>query len=337
MHKISVLAIALLLLACQEEAKQTQKEHYAEILVSGEAQGTTYTVKYIGEEHIGLKDELDSLLEAIDNSMSTYLATSTISKLNQSDSVSVDSMFENVFNMSMRANLLTGGAFDPSLGPLFKAWGFDYSVPTPMDSAMVDSLLEFCGMNQFILVDGLIKKRNQSASLNFNAIAQGYAVDLMAAVLRRHGLENFYVELGGELKVRGHNSKNAPWRIGIDKPQGKNLERVLQHIVKLQNKAMATSGNYRNYYEVEGEKYSHTIDPATGFPVKRNILSATVIVSSCAYADALATAFMVMGLDASKEMIEKNNTISAILIYSDEEGNMQSYISEDLNDQIEAL
>jgi len=337
MHKLLLLSIAILLFACQEEHKQSQKDQRQEFLVQGEAQGTTYTVKYIGTEQKELKTKLDSLLYEVDKSMSTYKQTSLISQLNQSDSGRIDSMFETVFNMSVDISLITNGAFDPSLGPLFKAWGFDYAGPTAMDSAMVDSLMNFCGMNQFVLTDGFIQKRNKAASLNFNAIAQGYAVDLMAALLRKHGINEYYVELGGELKVRGKNTKNELWRIGIDKPLGENLERELQHIVKLENKAMATSGNYRNYHEIDGKKYSHTIDPATGFPVKRNILSATVMVSSCAYSDAFATAFMVMGVEASINLIEKVDRISAILIYSDEHGNIQSYISQDLKDQIEEL
>lgn len=332
-----LLVLVSLLWNCQPAPKKAQLDALNEIEVGGEAQGTTYTVKYIGEELPNLKAELDSLLDEVDQSMSTYIPESIISRLNLSDSFKVDSMFETVFKLSKTIHQETDGAFDPSLGPLFKAWGFDYSEPSAMDSAMVDSLMQFCGMNQFQLSDQTIIKNHPSASLNFNAIAQGYAVDLMASQIERYGIENYYVELGGELKVKGKNGKNSFWRIGIDKPDSENMERELRHIVELENKAMATSGNYRNYYEVDGKKYSHTIDPKTGFPVRRNVLSATVIAPSCAYADALATALMVKELEASISFLENQSKVSAIIIYSDASGNMKSYVSEELKRRVEAL
>lgn len=306
------------------------KEH----AVTGEAQGTTYTVKYIQhDEQEGLKEELDSLLLSIDNSMSTYKPSSLISALNTGERIEMDPMFLDVFYRSNEINSITDGAFDPTIGPLISAWGFNFESPMKLDSFKVDSLKSLCGFNQFIVEKPFLEIIKTEASLNFNAIAQGYSVDLMAKLLDAKKIENYYVELGGELIVKGKNKEGKLWRIGIDKPQGENLARNLSHIIPLNNKAMATSGNYRKFYEVDGVKYSHTISPKTGFPVKHNLLSATVIADNCMDADAFGTSFMVLGLEKSIEILDENPNLDAILIYSEGE-ELKSYYTPNIESSV---
>lgn len=328
------ISILVFLTACQ---LQQPKKKRKQVAFGGEAQGTTYTVKYIGEEVEDLPRQMDSLLKAIDVSMSTYLESSTIVRLNEGDSAVVDEMFVEVFELSQRMKEETEGAFDPTLAPVIEAWGFDYSQPQQMDSAKVDSLLAFCGFEQFELDGKLLRKKTRGAKLNFNAVAQGYSVDLMADLLRAKNISDYYVELGGEVIVGGLNQDSVPWRIGIDKPQGRNLERELSAIVSLEDKAMVTSGNYRKFVEVEGEKYSHSIDPKSGFPVKHNLLSATIIADDAGVADAIATACMVMGLEKCQAFLARHQEYEAILIYSNGDGKLNIFISESLVEKVEEL
>lgn len=324
--KYLLIGLFLGLVSCN----QVVKEH----AVSGEAQGTTYTVKYIQtNEEVSLKSELDSLLLSIDSSMSTYKPSSLISSLNAGERIEMDLMFQDVFYRSNEINSITDGAFDPTIGPLISAWGFNFESPLKLDSAMIDSLKQLCGFNHFMVEKPFLKLLNPEASLNFNAIAQGYSVDLMAKLLDAKGIKNYYVELGGELKVKGKNKEEKLWRIGIDKPKGENLARNLSHIIPLNNKAMATSGNYRKFYEIDGVKYSHTINPKTGFPVKHNLLSATVIANNCMDADAFGTSFMVLGLDKSIEILNENPNLDAILIYSEGE-ELKSYYTPNIENSV---
>jgi thiamine biosynthesis lipoprotein len=330
MKGIIVTALSLFLWACSQEP-------YAMHEVHGEAQGTTYTVKYMSSVDQQVKGPLDSLLKAIDESMSTYLPTSLISELNKGDSVEVDEKFKEVFLLSQRINEMSSGAFDPSIGPLIKAWGFDYSAPQLMDTTMVDSMLAFCGFQQFQLEGMKVRKKDSRARLNFNAVAQGYAVDLMAKLLDEEGIKDYFIELGGEIKVKGKNDKGTFWRIGIDKPEGKNLERKLKAIISLENKALATSGNYRKFYELNGRRYSHTLNPKSGFPAGNSLLSATVIATNCADADALATAFMVMGVEKSKAFLEKHKDLDVFFIYATDTTAFETYATEGLKKQLEEL
>lgn len=334
MKKAFGLIFVTFLMACQHQKDKVVRN---QVSFSGEAQGTTYSVKYIGEAQKNLPIQMDSLLKSIDLSMSTYLESSTIVSLNQGDSAEVDEMFVEVFELSKQISEQTNGAFDPTLAPIIEAWGFDYSQPQKMDSAKVDSLMASCGFKQFELNGNILRKKKRGAKLNFNAVAQGYSVDLMAELLGEKGLSDYYVELGGEVIAGGLNRDSVPWRIGIDKPQGRNLERELSAIVSLEDQAMVTSGNYRKFVEVDGQKYSHSIDPLSGYPVKHNLLSATIICNRAAEADAVATACMVMGLDNCKEFVEKNNDYAAILIYSDDKGELKTYISEKLKTKVEEI
>ena len=309
--------IYILVTACQIQERQN--------IVVGEAQGTSYTIKYIGDIKPEIKKEIDSLLLEIDLSMSTYRKDSKIAHLNAGENILLDEMFKRVFIRASEIESETIGVFNPAIGPLISAWGFGFSEAIRMDSSRVDSLLDLCGFNHFKLTGDSLFNNRSGASLNFNAIAQGFAVDLMAELLNTKNIKNYYVELGGELKVRGLNKDHIAWRIGIDKAQDDNVDRSLSHVISLTNTSLATSGNYRKYYEIEGKRYAHTIDPRTGFPVEHNLLSASVVAESCMDADAYATSFMVMGLEKSLEFMKMNEDISAVLTYQNEQGVLSTF------------
>jgi len=333
--KNSILFVLLVyLMACTsapEKTAQSDQGAATEIVIKGQAQGTTYTIKYLADEYEdGLKEKFDKLLHDIDMSMSTYVPTSKISRLNDGDTIQLDDLFLSVYKLSYNINRETNGAFDPTIGPLIKAWGFDYANPQKMDSVMVRELLEKSGFDQFEVRGAAMNSKGKSARINFNAVAQGYSVDLMAQILEQMKIQNYYIELGGELKVKGRNKFGDWWVIGIDRPDGTNLERKLAQRISLENSAMATSGNYRKFYELDGKRYSHTLNPQTGYPAENSLLSATVITSDCGTADALATAFMVMGKEKSVDYLERHPTIQAYFISSTENGEFETYVTSNL-------
>jgi len=303
-------------------------------MIQGQAQGTTFTIKYFGQKQESLPGSLDSLLQRIDRSLSTYDTTSLITALNQGDTISHDQKLWEMISYSRNLSEASGGAFDPTIGPLIQAWGWDLSKAESMDSAKVDSLLQFRGFEHLEFNPDKTYWQISGARLNFNAIAQGYSVDLMCDLLEGRGIDRYYVELGGELKVKGKNADGEAWRIGIDRPVDDNQARELIAIIKLEDAAMATSGNYRKFYEVDGKRYSHTIDPQNGYPVQHNLLSATVISDDCYRADALATAFMVMGTEKAIEFLKQKDDL-AYLIYSKNDGTYGFFISPKLKSSIE--
>lgn len=304
--------------------------------VSGEAQGTTYHISYLDKNEVNYQRSIDSMLIEIDKSMSTYHKTSIITKINQTDSaVKVDQMFKDVFLMSKQVYAASEGAFDPTVAPLVNAWGFGFKNLEKTDSSSIDSLLQFVDFDSFTLKEDLIIKSKPNLMLDFNAIAQGYSVDVIANFLSERGIENYMVEIGGEVLAKGKNNKNNWWRIGIDKPIENEKERTIEAVISLQNKALATSGNYRKFYEKNGVKYSHTLNPKTGYPVRHSLLSATVITDNCAMADAYATVFMVVGLEKAKEILEKNSNLKALLIFEDENKTLKTFVSKDIESTIE--
>lgn len=338
-NPVFFILIAFVFAACDQKpmksADNISSEHTkTEIIIRGEAQGTTYTIKYLEEEYSGIKQEIDSVLALIDQSMSTYIPNSTISQLNNGDTVEIDQHFQNVYNLSLTISESTEGAFNPTIGPLIKAWGFDYSDPQRMDSSTVNELLGVCGFDQFELQANTLWKKNEQARINFNAVAQGYSVDVMAEIMDLHQIENYYVELGGELVVKGNNKYGDPWIIGIDLPDGENLERKLANRISLESGGMATSGNYRKFYEMNGERYSHTLNPSIGYPAKNNLLSATVICDNSGKADALATAFMVLGLEKTIIYLEQHPTVDALLIYAEKENGFGTYMTKGVESKL---
>lgn len=326
-------SLFIFLIACKPKAEEKQSE---ELVIQGQAQGTSYTVKYIGERHKELPTRLDSLLKSIDHSLSTYDTSSMITALNSGDTVAYDQKLWEMMAHSKALTKETSGAFDPTIGPLIRAWGWDLSKVEPMDSVKVDSLLDLKGFDKLEFNPSFSYWKQNGSVLNFNAIAQGYSVDLMAELLESYGIERYYVELGGELKVKGTNADDKSWRIGIDRPVDENQDRELIAIINLEDAAMATSGNYRKYYEVDGKKYSHTIDPESGYPVQHSLLSATVISEDCYRADALATAFMVLGKEKAIEFLKGSNDL-AYLIYAKEDVAYAYYISPALETQLEEI
>lgn len=333
MKKITLIIAALILLACGNDAPVRQ-----EIKITGYAQGTTYSVVYISEDGKNYQRAIDSTLIEIDNVFSTYQKNSLVSKYNElvgeTRAFPVGEMFVKVFNVSNEVFTATNGNFDPTVAPLVNAWGFGFENKNTIDSLSIDSLLKLVGFDEKILISGHLHKiTNQT--LDFNAVAQGYTVDVLGNELEKRGVKNYLVEVGGELKAKGLNINDTLWRVGIDKPLPDLKQRELEAIVHLDNKSLATSGNYRKFYEKDGKKYSHTINPQTGYPVEHNLLSATVIANECAYADAYATAFMVMGLEKSKEFLNEHKELKALLIYSDENGDLQTFITDNLTEYIE--
>lgn len=328
------LCVIVALYGCSGNEEQQKKE----IRVEGYAQGTTYSVVYVSEDGKNYQRAIDSMLIAIDNSLSTYQKRSIISKFNKADSIfEVDDLFIDVALASQQVYTNTTGAFDPTVASIVNAWGFGFEKKDEIDSLLIDSLLTYVGYDKVLInaKEKTVTKTNSALMLDFNAVAQGYTVDVLGDLLEQRGVNNYLVEVGGELKAKGTNFNDTLWRIGIDKPVEGLKEREIKAIIHLDNKALATSGNYRKFYEKDGKKYSHTIDPINGYPVQHNLLSATVVTENCAMADAYATAFMVMGLEKAKAFIAQQQNLEALFIYSDDNNIMQTYVTEGLNSYVE--
>ena len=318
-----------------------QLENLVEVYNTGITMGViNYNIKYLAQEGVDLQLGIDSVLKAFNQSLSTYTPESEISRFNKPDTKSLvfeSSFFYPVLKASKEVYDATGGAFDPTIMPLVNAWGFGPDkAPTlkDEDSTKVDSLLQLVDYSLINFNQDSITKQKLGLQLDFSAVAKGYAVDLVANYLSEHNIDNFMVEIGGELSCHGTNIKGDTWLIGIDNPT--YLERggqMLSGKVKLKDKGLATSGNYRNFYIKEGKKYAHTISPHTGRPVQHSLLSASVFAENCMLADAYATAFMVIGKDSAVQILENNKDIEGFLIY-DEEGELKTYTSPSLENYL---
>ena len=339
MHKMTLwagaLVLALLLNGC------SAGNGGAWLKISGYTQGTTYNITYQDPDSTDYQEELEKLLREFDQSLSTYEPSSLVSRMNQGiPDVIADDYFRNCFRAAEEVYLASDGAFDITVAPLVNAWGFGFTERSRVDSALIDSLLQFVGMDKVSLQENKLVKETEGIMLDMNAIAQGYAVDVLAGFFEEKDIENYLVEIGGEVRTSGKNRFGLDWRIGIDKPiDGLQLPGVqMQAIVQISGRSLATSGNYRRFYEEDGIKYSHTIDPSTGYPVQHGLLSATVVASDCMRADAYATAFMVMGYEKARSFLEKHTYLEAYLIYNDEKGDyrvwytagMKKMLSEEL-------
>ena len=298
--------------------------------------GTLYRVTYQSEAN--LQAEIEEELHRFDASLSPFNDISIITKINRNEAVRPDSFFLRVFRASQRISEETRGAFDITVAPLVNAWGFGFKQGIFPDSAEVDSLLELTGYAKVSLSDsGCVHKADSRMMLTCSAVAKGYAVDVVAQLLKRRGVRNYMVDIGGEVVVGGQNPAGGPWRIGINKPVDDSLSvrGDLQALLHITDAAMATSGNYRNFYYREGKKYAHTIDPRTGYPVQHEILSATVVAPDCMSADAYATAFMVMGLDSAARFVQEKPDLDVYFIYADSVGEMRVYQSSGMKRYIE--
>lgn len=301
--------------------------------------GTVYSIRYQSDKN--LKNEIEAELQKVDNALSPFNKISIISKINRNEKATPDSMFLDVFRLARKVSEDTGGAFDITVAPLVNAWGFGFKQGISPTPHAIDSLRQFVGFDKVMEAEEqgatVIRKADPRMMLDCSAIAKGYGSDVVARFLRSRGIENFMVEIGGEIVTSGVSSKRVPWKIGVTKPTDDSLSinQELQTVLNVTDKAMATSGNYRNFYYKDGKKYAHTIDPRTGRPVQHNILSATVLAGDCATADAYATSFMVMGLDGARNVLERHPELMAYLIYSDEQGNNAVWFSPSLKGKIE--
>lgn len=296
--------------------------------------GTIYNITYQSDDD--LQTEIEGELKKVDESLSTFNKTSTISKINQGKDVKVDDMFAEVFTLGENIAKETDGAFDMTVAPMVNTWGFGFKTGKEPSKAVVDSLRNIVGYQKIKMEKKHIIKQNPNTMLDCSAIAKGFGSDVVAKFLRQKGIKNFMIEIGGEIVTYGLNEKRVPWKIGVTKPVDDSLnnQQEIQTILNVTNKAMATSGNYRKYYYKNGKKYAHTIDPKTGYPVQHNILSSTVFADNCATADAYATAFMVTGLDGAQKILAKHPELMAYFIYADQNGKNAVWYSPKLRKKI---
>ena len=297
--------------------------------------GTSYSLKYQCDSDLvkGIEQEL----KKVDNSLSPFNEKSIITAVNNNKDVELNEMFLSVFKKAMEISENTGGAFDITVAPLVNAGGFGFKSGSDPGKAQIDSLLNIVGYKKVTLEAGKVVKQDPRIMLDCSAIAKGFGTDVIANYLRSRGVKNFMVEIGGEIVTSGINEERLPWKTGVTKPSDDPLSdkgSELMTILNVTDKAMATSGNYRNFYYKGGKKYAHTIDPKTGCPVQHSLLSATVIADDCATADAYATSFMVMGFEKARKFLEKHTELMVYFIYSDEKGNNAVWFSPSLKDKI---
>ncbi|HNP17475.1 MAG TPA: FAD:protein FMN transferase [Fulvivirga sp.] len=307
------------------------------IWISGKTMGPiTYNVKYFDTEQRNFKPQIDSLLQAFNQSLSTYIPNSEISQFNQTDSFTFKSpYFLPALKAAKEVYQMTDGAFDPSIGPLIDVWGFGPGQQSQHDSTFIDSLKNIVGYDKIVFDEQTVTKKDHRVTISFSASAKGYGVDVVAKYLESKGIENLFVEIGGEVRVKGINKANGKqWAIGILDPDSDEIAQFQYAVVTLNDRSMATSGNYFNYHIVDGIKYGHTIDPKSGFPIRHNLLSASVFAENCETADALATAFMVMGTQKTINFLKVHPQYDAYLIYNNEDGKMNDYATKGVIDLI---
>jgi len=329
--KIQLLVLAAFLLcACQPAKKDYQFNE-------GYIWGTIYHIIYDNPTGEDLHEDIVVKMNEFDHSLSTYKPNSTISRVNKNDStVVLDPYFKTVFNRSLEISKVTDGAFDMTIAPLVNAWGFGFKNKLDPEDIPVDSLLQIVGFNKVKIINNQVIKDDPRIMFDASAIAKGYGVDVVADFLESKGISNYMVEIGGEIRVKGLSNKNRSWRVGIDRPiDDPTLEkREIQGVLNLEEGALATSGNYRQFYIKDGKKYAHTIDPKLGYPVQHSLLSASVIASDCMTADAYATAFMVMGLEESIRIVENDPNLDAYFIYTDDDGKYKTYSTNKIKEMI---
>lgn len=302
----------------------------------GEIFGTFWHATYQSERN--LRPEIEAELRKVDASLSPFNPSSVIARVNRGEDVAVDGMFRDVFTLAQRISEDTGGAFDITVAPLVNAWGFGTKGRRTPTQAAIDSLRQMVGWRKVSLRDGHVVKQDPRVQLDCSAIAKGYGSDRVARLLRHSGITNYMIEIGGEIVTSGNSPRRLPWKIGVTKPTDDTLAagQELQTVLNVTDKAMATSGNYRNYRFVAGRKYAHTIDPKTGRPVQHSLLSATVLAADCATADAYATAFMVMGIGKAEELLRRHPELMACLIYAGPDGGNRVWFSPSLRHKVEA-
>lgn len=300
----------------------------------GKIFGTYYTIIYQSDSD--LSRQITQVLNKVDAALSTFNRTSIISRMNRNEQATANDMFADVFELGQEIAKETSGSFDMTVAPLVNAWGFGFKTEKHPSSEVIDSLRQFVGYEKVSLRRRRLVKADDRLQLDCSAIAKGYGCDRVAYFLRQQGIKNFMVEIGGEVVTSGINAERLPWRIAVVKPTDDSLQvaQEAQTVLNVTDKAIATSGNYRNFYYKGGKKYAHTIDPKTGYPVQHSLLSATVLAEDCATADAFATAFMVMGMEKAKAVLDRRKDLMAYFIYADSKGETAVWFSPSLKDKL---
>ena len=312
-----------ILAACGNQPKK--------IVLQGLAQGSYYAVTYFDEQNRNFQKEIDSIFHAVDMSVNLWVDSSVISKVNRNEEDTLDPIFIDNFNIAQEAARLSDGYFDPTISPIVAAWGFSYKHGDTITPQLIDSLKQLVDYRKVRIEDGKVVKENPAMQLDFNAIAQGYTSDLIAAFLDSRGIQNYLVDTGGEIMAKGSKPNGNPWIVGIEKPaENWDSEQVVQTRVALRDKGLVTSGSTRKYVERDGKRYSHCIDPRTGYPVEHQVLSATVLAENSVWADALASICMVMGMEKSLPLIESMDGVEAYYIYVNENGELETFATEGL-------
>ncbi len=311
----------IMLTACNDQPKK--------IVLEGEAQGSYFAVTYYDELNRNLKHEIDSIFHAVDVSVNLWVDSSVISKVNRNEDVTLDSIFIGNFLIAQEAARLSGGYFDPTVSPIVAAWGFSFKNGDSITPQLIDSLLQLVDYHKIRIEDNKVIKENPKIMLDFNAIAQGYTSDLIASFLDGKGIKNYLVDTGGEIMARGNKPDGQPWIVGIEKPaENRDSERIVQARVALHDKGLVTSGSSRKYVERNGKRYSHCINPKTGYPVDHQVLSVTVMAENSVWADALASIGMIMGMEQSLQLFESMEDVEAYYIFVNEQNELETFATE---------
>ncbi len=299
------------------------------VVLQGLAQGSYYAVTYYDEQNRNFQREIDSIFHAVDMSVNLWVDSSIISKVNRNEEVALDSIFIDNFNIAQKAARLSDGYFDPTISPIVAAWGFSYKSGDCLTPQLIDSLRQLVDYRNIRIENGKVVKENPAMTLDFNAIAQGYTSDLIARFLESRGVKNFLVDTGGEIMARGEKPDGKPWIVGIEKPaENMDSERVVQTRITLRDKGLVTSGSTRKYVERNGKRYSHCINPKTGYPVEHQLLSVTVMAENSVWADALASICMVMGMELSLPLIQGMDGVEAYYIFVNDQNELETFATE---------
>ena len=324
---LGVCCVLALLSSCVNQPKK--------IVLQGLAQGSYYAITYFDEENRNFQREIDSIFHAVDMSVNLWVDSSVISKINRNEEVTLDSIFIDNFRIAQKAARLSDGYFDPTISPIVAAWGFSYKSGDSLTPQLIDSLKQLVDYRKIRIENGKVVKENPNMKLDFNAIAQGYTSDLIAAFLESQGIKNYLVDTGGEIMTRGSKPNGQPWIVGIEKPaENWDSEQVVQTRIALHDKGLVTSGSTRKYTERNGRRYSHCIDPKTGYPVEHNVLSATVMAENSVWADALASICMVMGMEKSLPLIESMDGVEVYYIFVNDQNELETFATEGFRELI---
>ena len=328
MKKTAILfGLLALLAACQPGPQK--------MILQGQAQGSYYAITYYDSLGRNFQRDIDSIFHAVDLSINLWVDSSVISKVNRNEDVVLDSIFVDNFRIAQEAAVLSGGYFDPTISPIVAAWGFSYKHGDSITPQLIDSLKQLVDYRNIRIEGGKVIKENPNMKLDFNAIGQGYTSDLIASFLDSRGIKNYLVDTGGEIMARGCKPNGDAWIVGIEKPADNwDSEQVVQTRVALRDKGLVTSGSTRKYVERNGKRYSHCIDPNTGYPVEHQVLSATVLAENSVWADALASICMVMGMERSLPLIESMDGVEAYYIYVNERGELETFATEGFKELI---